>query len=364
MGKKVCEALKYTIAFIFVFAILLALGIILKSGKFENEDKKEGDEWIDNLSGSFNTGDAIVSFCVAVLATLGLFGWIVYTAYGLIAFPVGLMRKKQHDGPDSRARGAKKGAVMSNDNIHLNLRKTDSEIEYLSARYESGNRKWTVADRKQLTKLKNEKRKWENMLKKDEDSEGGCCGGFWVSLWNCLAPFRIVIGIVLMAVSLLIISSLIISSVDKTMHSDCKSSCGYTVKDRMMNPIDETLKLSSKYFPTDYIVFGGIMLYIFLCTLTGLMQLGVRLLIWKLYDVQPGRTMPHGLIMGAWLIMFTVLLLNIQLMTLMPQYATFGDQSYTDPIVCYPRFCLFSFFAPLCVHIVSPSLSLPLSLSL
>lgn len=46
----------------------------------------------------------------------------------------------------------------------------------------------------------------------------------------------------------------------------------------------------------------------------------------QLYEVKKKSTMPHGLVMGVWLLMFVVLLLNVELLTLAPQYTTFGNQ--------------------------------------
>ncbi len=45
-------ALKYTVAFIVVFGVLIALGVVLKSGKFQS-DGTQKDQWVDNLKGSF-----------------------------------------------------------------------------------------------------------------------------------------------------------------------------------------------------------------------------------------------------------------------------------------------------------------------
>lgn len=38
--------------------------------------------------------------------------------------------------------------------------------------------------------------------------------------------------------------------------------------------------------------------------------------------------MPHALVFGVWLLMFTVLALNMELTTLAPDYVTYGDQFY------------------------------------
>jgi hypothetical protein len=61
--------------------------------------------------------------------------------------------------------------------------------------------------------------------------------------------------------------------------------------------------------------------------------------------VQAGKTVPQGLLCLVAILMFTVLALNIVLLTLAPQYTTYGNQRY--PVVpevlltlCSVAFCL------------------------
>jgi len=60
----------------------------------------------------------------------------------------------------------------------------------------------------------------------------------------------------------------------------------------------------------------------------GLVGLGVRLVVFKLYEIRKRRTMPTALLMGAWMLMFVSLATNMEVLTLSPQYATFGTQTY------------------------------------
>jgi hypothetical protein len=65
-----------------------------------------------------------------------------------------------------------------------------------------------------------------------------------------------------------------------------------------------------------------------MATINGLVALGVRCCVFKLYDVEKGQTQPHALVMGTWLVMMCMLVLNMQIITLAPQYATFGQEYY------------------------------------
>ena len=97
-AQQACGALKYTLAFIVIFAVLLVLGLVLKGGQFENNDDTP---WVDKFKGSFGgnaaravcdcrsglmvthelyvAGESVMSWCISCLATLGLLGWVIYT---------------------------------------------------------------------------------------------------------------------------------------------------------------------------------------------------------------------------------------------------------------------------------------------
>ncbi len=86
-----CSAFKFTLMFMTVFAVLLTLGLVLRT------TKGDGTDWKSKLSHSFSAGDAVITFCVATLACLGVFSWIVYGGYGLAAVPIRIMQKAHND---------------------------------------------------------------------------------------------------------------------------------------------------------------------------------------------------------------------------------------------------------------------------
>jgi LMBR1 domain-containing protein 1 len=214
--------------------------------------------------------------------------------------------------------------------VELNLRKTQAELEFLTSRYEVASRKWTPADKKQYQLLKRKEKRLQDLVSSRTSAASGVTDWF-SKIWNALAPLRIVVGLAFLGLSFLIVVSYVLSAIDRAMHSECKFACGFTLSTpNVMNPIDMALTRFSKVFPLDYIVFGGLTAYIFLCSIAGLVSVGVRLLCWKLYDIEKRKSMPHGLIMGAWLLMFVVLLMNMELLTLAPRYVSFGNQFYLD----------------------------------
>ena len=58
------------------------------------------------------------------------------------------------------------------------------------------------------------------------------------------------------------------------------------------------------------------------------MSMGIRLLWVKLYSVRARKTAPQGILLTILILMLSIVALNFQVLTLAPQYATFGTQQY------------------------------------
>jgi len=143
-------------------------------------------------------------------------------------------------------------------------------------------------------------------------------------------PFSFVFGIVFILVTLLIIISILLTNVDKIQNS-CGPACGFFAKyPKVPNPIDLLLSKLAPYFPLDYIFFGSLILYIFFCTLSGIIRIGIRFLWVHLFTIKPRQTPPQGLLLATILLMLAILALNVEILTLAPQYATYGSQVYLN----------------------------------
>jgi len=135
--------------------------------------------------------------------------------------------------------------------------------------------------------------------------------------------------VLLLGVALVIWVSLMVSVIDKLQHSTCGAGCGYTIdKPTLPNPLDKALLGLAKVFPLDYILFALAVVFLFLCAVSGMVSLGIRLAFVKLWSVRAHHTMPNALLMGCWILMFVALALNMEILTFSPQYATFGSQFY------------------------------------
>jgi len=133
-----------------------------------------------------------------------------------------------------------------------------------------------------------------------------------------------------MLVSLLLIASFLLSLIDKVA-SGCGAPCGFiTSHPQIKNPIDIILANLAPYFPLDYIILGSIILFIFFCTLGGIIRIGIRFLWVHLFTIRARRSPPQGLLLATLFLMLALLALNMQIVTLAPKYSLYGSQNYID----------------------------------
>lgn len=73
----------------------------------------------------------------------------------------------------------------------------------------------------------------------------------------------------------------------------------------------------------------AIVIYFFMATMAGIIQIGVKFLWVTLYRIKRGSTAPQGLLFSAILLTFGLLALNYSITSVVaPGYAHFGSQVY------------------------------------
>jgi len=247
---------------------------------------------------------------------IGYICWITYTAYGLSAFPIGIIKGKKHITEDTS-------------DITSNLQVTKEKSTAIQSKYLSGAKKMSKKDSEQLDLLK---RKERVLSRQNARLQGEYTG--WRKVWSTLKPFMFIFGILFLLFSILIWISILLTNIDKAANSGqfCGSECGFILAyPKIFNPLDFVLTILSKYFPLDYIALGLIIFYIFFTTLSGIIRIGVRFLWISLYKIRRRSTPPQGLLLASIILMFSILSLNMELTTLAPQYANWGSQTYTNP---------------------------------
>jgi len=307
--QRIFGGLKYTTFLLVIMIVLLVIGLFV--GVPKNTNSGSAKEWIDVIIDKNSKGEHAIVFAIACLTIIGYVIWISYTAYGLSAFPIGLLKGKRHLAEEAS-------------DIQSDLETTREQKRAISSKYMTG-KKMNSRDEKQLDLLKRQERILANRSAKIDQSQSGCG-----KLVHACKPFVFIFGIILTLVTLLIVVSIVLSLVDKIVNT-CGTKCGFFASyPKIPNPIDLLLYNLAQVFPLDYVVFGSLIAYIFFCTLNGIVRIGVRFLWVHLYNIKPRQTPPQGLLLTAIILMLALLVLNIEILTVAPRYATFGTQTYTN----------------------------------
>jgi len=298
----------------------LAVGLFLFFTSNPSRDTSGGKngnpaKWVKELLEYPNFAESSISFAIAGMTVVGYIYWIVYTAYGLSAFPIGIIRGRKHIAEDAS-------------NIQNTLDTTREKANAIKSKYLSRDKKISKRDEENLELLK---RKERALSKQNERLEA--TGRGWRAIWMLIKPFAFLFGILFYLVSLLIIVSILLTNIDKAVNAGdwCGAQCGFVIAyPKIFNPFDSLLTLLSKYFPLDYVLLAGVIFYIFFCTLSGIAKISVRFLWIKMYSIRPKATPPQGLLLSAIILMFAILALNMEITTLAPHYANFGSQVWKN----------------------------------
>ncbi len=188
---------------------------------------------------------------------------IFYTGYGLAALPFYLIRGKK-----------------SLSTAHQEYEMDKAQIrERIRSLQEKMSRKGALSqkEKKELSKLRDDEQSIDKKITKISGLlESDHLLNKFLTL---LTPFRVIIGITLLIITLLISVSLLVTSSDRLLHSKCGLNCGYVLDDmNFTNYLDLLLLYSSKYLHLDHLLFGIINIYVFICSIYGFVKLGVKFL--------------------------------------------------------------------------------------
>jgi LMBR1 domain-containing protein 1 len=307
VGRKVLGAAKFTLGFVFCFVVLIVIGLLMRP----SPGKSEGtSDWVRGLLDTSNRGQGAIYFTVACVMLLGTIGWTIYAGYGLSAWPIGLIRGQRS----------------------LSLERTDVDSELGLVRAKSDaikyKRSQSKKDKNELDRLL----KKERLLKQhttvlDREAES------WLArVRRMLRPFAFLLGVLALLFSMFLMTSLALGTIDRAKNSKCGMECGWTLnRSRIPNPLDIVLVEAHRVFPADYAVFAAMLLFFFAATFAGISRIGIRFAWILIYRVRARRTLPQGVLLTAMVLNFLILTLSMQVLTLAPQYATFGYQSYIVP---------------------------------
>ncbi|OLL24523.1 putative U3 small nucleolar RNA-associated protein 13 [Neolecta irregularis DAH-3] len=320
------SALKYTIMFLLVDALILLVGIFIPLSK-TSISKNLDLEYIKRLL-SENVGEKALSFSVGVLLTLGMFLYVLYTSTGLALLPISVIKSL----PTITSTSANE--------IRQALHHNRERQHMIEVRYESSDDSLSSKDRRELEQLQREERTLIRRARLADGGESGLLSKFSAALW----PFKLFYGFFLLMLSLILFVSMAITSVDKAVNSFCGKDCGFILAEiQVFNPVNWIFIQSSKLFPFDYVLMTLLVLYMFLASVIGIIFVGIRFLWVHLYQVRRSGTLPQGLLVCyvddsklnnqvcAVFLMLNTIAINYTLVTIaLPQYSVYGNQRYCN----------------------------------
>eukprot|EP00116_Pleurobrachia_bachei_P002227 sb/3462489/ len=313
VAERCCTAFKYSACFIFLVSALLLCGAFIQFGSIPNTNGTTIDD-LKYLGDQIKERgvEAALSTTISVCTIMGLFVFILYTAYGLSAFPLNFIK----------ARGS---AAKELEKLNCNRIVRDEEERLLVSKYADG-RPMIPADRRRMEKLRADKHRY-NELERLLDSERQSC---WIKIQIFLRPFSIVLGIVLLLLSIAFMSSLGVTLADKFVYSNFTMGYFLSATHYHYNPMNFILTEAQHIFPIDYVLITLLVFYVAACTVNGIRRIGIWFFWVKVFEVVPHRTMPQGLLILSGLFSCAMVALNQVVLVALPTYATYGSQHYRN----------------------------------
>ncbi|CDO66169.1 conserved Plasmodium membrane protein, unknown function [Plasmodium reichenowi] len=310
--ENTIESLKKTIYFILLLIVLSIIGLIYRPGHKLAMEKGKELEYISDLFDVKHTGESAIIFLMGCVVLMGVSFWATYTSYGIACLPLSLLQQRNidHDKKEieNRFMSLKEKEIMIKNkyNINCEIKETDKD-EMLK-----------------IEKMKRVLSKYNYKLQEIEKLSES-----WLSyLIGIVFTFRLLTGMIFLTFSFIIYISLLASITDKYFNSICAYKCGFVLEqiNTIFNLLDTLLIFFSKFFPLDILIIASLAIYIFCCSLYGIVNVGIRICFIPLYKLKPKKSSPETLLVLCFLIIHIILVLIMTLLTIAPNYITYGIQ--------------------------------------
>ncbi|ETW40513.1 hypothetical protein PFNF135_04817 [Plasmodium falciparum NF135/5.C10] len=281
--ENTIESLKKTIYFILLLIVLSIIGLIYRPGHKLAMEKGKELEYISDLFDVKHTGESAIIFLMGCVVLMGVSFWATYTSYGIACLPLSLLQQRNidHDKKEieNRFMSLKEKEIMIKNkyNINCEIKETDKD-EMLK-----------------IEKMKRVLSKYNYKLQEIEKLSES-----WLSyLIGIVFTFsRLLTGMIFLAFSFIIYISLLASITDKYFNSICAYKCGFVLEqiNTIFNLLDTLLIFFSKFFPLDILIIASLAIYIFCCSLYGIVNVGIRICFIPLYKLKPKKSSPETLL--------------------------------------------------------------------
>ncbi|XP_074847192.1 lysosomal cobalamin transport escort protein LMBD1 isoform X4 [Carettochelys insculpta] len=312
-----------TITSIFALAIALITSALLPVDIFLVSYMKNQNgtfkEWADaNVSrqiedtvlyGYYN-GLAALSFSISSLTLIGMLAAVMYTAYGMSALPLNLIK------------GTRSPSYERLENTE-DIEEVEQNILRIKSKCKDG-RPLSTRHRRTLQQLEERLRtlrRRERHLELIEKS-------WWTKFCGAMRPLKIIWGVFFILVALLFTISLFLSNLDKALHSAGINSGFIILGTNLTNPLNMLLPVLQTVFPLDYILITTIIMYFIFTSMAGIRNMGIWFFWIRLYKIRRGKTRPQALLFLCMILLLIVLHTSYMIYSLAPQYVMYGSQKY------------------------------------
>uniref|UniRef100_F7FD35 Lysosomal cobalamin transport escort protein LMBD1 n=1 Tax=Monodelphis domestica TaxID=13616 RepID=F7FD35_MONDO len=307
---QIKTAFKYSLVFAVICALLLLVGAFVPL----NVPNKNSTEWekvkflFEELGSSH--GLAALSFSISSLTLIGMLAAITYTAYGMSALPLNLIK------------GTRSAAYERLENTE-DIEEVEQHIQRIKSKNKDG-RPLPGKDRRTLKHFEERLRTLKRRDRHLEFIENSC----WTKFCGALRPLKIIWGVFFILVALLFTVSLFLSNLDKALHSAGIDSGFIIFGTNLTNPLNMLLPLLQTVFPLDYLLITTIIMYFIFTSMAGIRNIGIWFLWIRLYKIRRGRTRPQALLFLCMILLLIVLHSSYMIYSLSPQYVMYGSQKY------------------------------------
>uniref|UniRef100_A0AAY5F5W3 Lysosomal cobalamin transport escort protein LMBD1 n=1 Tax=Electrophorus electricus TaxID=8005 RepID=A0AAY5F5W3_ELEEL len=330
--SQVKNALKYTIGFVIVCAALLLIGVLHSHLLINIYIFLSLSLSLSLPCSPSPDGVAALSFSISSLTLIGMLAVITYTAYGMSALPLTLIK------------GVRSVRYERLENTE-DTEQVEQRIGKLKAKCGDG-RPLSMRDRRTLQDLETRLQTLRRQARHLEVAERDCC----TKVGGALRPLKILLGVFFFLVALLFVAALFISNLDKALHSAGINTGFVIFGTNLTNPLNELLLALQPVFPLDYVLITVITVYFVFTSMAGIRNMGIWFFWMRLYKIRPERTRPQALLFLCMILLLIVLHTSYMIYSLAPQYVMYGSQKYQLQVRKYTEqfqgnlFVLFGFF--------------------
>ncbi|NXA92325.1 LMBD1 protein, partial [Melanocharis versteri] len=309
--SQVKTALKYTLGFITICAVLLLIGAFVP---LDIPNKKNSTEWekVKLLFEEFGSSHGLtaLSFSISSLTVIGMLAAITYTAYGMSALPLNLIK------------GTTSASYERLENTE-DIEEVEQHLLRIKSKCRDG-RPLSSRDRRTLQQLEDRLRTLRRRERHLESIEKS----WWTKFCEAIRPLKIVWGVFFIIVALLFTVSLFLSNLDKALHSAGFDSGFIVLGTNLTNPLNMLLPVLQRVFPLDYILITTIVMYFIFTSMAGIRNMGIWFFWTRLYKIRRGKTRPQALLFLCMILLLIVLHTSYMIYSLAPQYVMYGSQKY------------------------------------